>query len=121
MQELPPKMCLFSRLSSDTAKVLNLYSLTKFNFSWSVFSFVFQRKDSYNEHLLIHIGPRHRCPHCSKEFVQRSNMIRHIRIHTGNYLTRYLFFVANFSPLYLNTRRLCMMSQKQRNFLVAFV
>ncbi|KAF4518556.1 hypothetical protein B566_EDAN004300 [Ephemera danica] len=36
----------------------------------------FTRKDSYNEHLLIHNGPRHKCPHCPKEFVQRSNLVR---------------------------------------------
>jgi uncharacterized Zn-finger protein len=48
-----------------------------------------QRKDSYNEHLLIHNGPRHKCPHCPKEFVQRSNLVRHIRIHTGQYMPLY--------------------------------
>lgn len=42
-----------------------------------------QKRDSYKEHLLIHVGPRHACPHCSRVFVQRSNMLRHIRLHTG--------------------------------------
>ena len=37
----------------------------------------------FNEHLLIHVGPRHKCPHCPKEFVQKSNLKRHIRIHLG--------------------------------------
>ena len=43
----------------------------------------FNRRDSFNEHVLIHIGPRHKCPHCPKEFVQKSNLKRHIRIHLG--------------------------------------
>jgi uncharacterized Zn-finger protein len=41
----------------------------------------FQRRDTFREHLLIHTGPRYRCTHCPKEFVQRSNLRRHIRIH----------------------------------------
>ena len=40
-----------------------------------------QRSDTYREHLLIHTGPRYRCTHCPKEFVQRSNLRRHIRVH----------------------------------------
>ena len=43
----------------------------------------FNRRDSFNEHVLIHIGPRHKCPHCPKEFVQKSNLKRHVRIHLG--------------------------------------
>eukprot|EP00090_Calanus_glacialis_P009775 TRINITY_DN18185_c0_g1_i1.p1 TRINITY_DN18185_c0_g1~~TRINITY_DN18185_c0_g1_i1.p1 ORF type:complete len:1354 (+),score=313.68 TRINITY_DN18185_c0_g1_i1:64-4125(+) len=43
----------------------------------------FNRRDSFNEHVLIHIGPRHKCPHCAKEFVQKSNLKRHVRIHLG--------------------------------------
>lgn len=35
------------------------------------------------EHLLIHTGPKHQCPYCPKLFTQRSNLVRHIRIHTG--------------------------------------
>ena len=42
-----------------------------------------QRRDSFKEHMLIHNGPRYRCPHCPKEFVQKSNLTRHIRIHTN--------------------------------------
>lgn len=53
--------------------------------------FLLQRKDSYNEHLLIHNGPRHKCPHCPKEFVQRSNLVRHIRIHTGKWCSSFWF------------------------------
>ena len=43
----------------------------------------FNRRDSFNEHVLIHVGPRHKCPHCAKEFVQKSNLKRHVRIHLG--------------------------------------
>lgn len=42
-----------------------------------------QRRDSFREHMLIHNGPRYRCPHCTKEFVQKSNLKRHVRIHLG--------------------------------------
>ena len=27
----------------------------------------FNRRDSFNEHVLIHISPRHKCPHCPKD------------------------------------------------------
>ena len=45
------------------------------------YSNLLQRSDTYREHLLIHTGPRYRCTHCPKEFVQRSNLRRHIRVH----------------------------------------
>ncbi|KAG6444612.1 zinc finger protein 84 [Manduca sexta] len=44
---------------------------------------VFAKKDSFREHLLIHEGPRHACSYCPMRFVQRSNMLRHERRHTG--------------------------------------
>ncbi|XP_037868343.1 zinc finger protein 569 [Bombyx mori] len=44
---------------------------------------VFLKKDSFREHLLIHEGPQHACSYCPMRFVQRSNMLRHERRHTG--------------------------------------
>ncbi|XP_038220738.1 zinc finger protein Xfin-like [Zerene cesonia] len=44
---------------------------------------VFAKKDSYREHVQIHEGPRHACSYCPMRFVQRSNMLRHERRHTG--------------------------------------
>ncbi|CAK1580547.1 unnamed protein product [Parnassius mnemosyne] len=44
---------------------------------------VFRKKDSYREHVQIHEGPRHACSYCPMRFVQRSNMLRHERRHTG--------------------------------------
>lgn len=54
---------------------------------------ILQRRDSYVEHMLIHNGPRHKCDQCEREFVQRSNLIRHKRIHTGvkPYFCRYCY------------------------------
>ncbi|VVC90826.1 unnamed protein product [Leptidea sinapis] len=42
-----------------------------------------KKKDSYREHIQIHEGPRHACSYCPMRFVQRSNMLRHERRHTG--------------------------------------
>ncbi|KAM3965278.1 uncharacterized protein ACR2FA_000663 [Aphomia sociella] len=44
---------------------------------------VFNKKDSFREHVQIHEGPRHACSYCPMRFVQRSNMLRHERRHTG--------------------------------------
>ncbi len=49
----------------------------------SLFFFFFKRKEVYIEHMLIHSGPRYRCTHCPKEFVQKSNLKRHIRQEAG--------------------------------------
>lgn len=63
------------------------FNVSKTFFNGSVLSnpvicvYIEKRRDSYKEHLLIHTGPRYRCPHCPKEFVQKSNLNRHIRIH----------------------------------------
>ncbi|XP_053609620.1 zinc finger protein Xfin-like [Plodia interpunctella] len=43
----------------------------------------FLKKDSFREHQMIHEGPRHACSYCPMRFVQRSNMLRHERRHTG--------------------------------------
>lgn len=51
--------------------------------SFLLIIFFLQKKDSYREHVQIHEGPRHACSYCPMRFVQRSNMLRHERRHTG--------------------------------------
>ncbi|XP_049873612.1 zinc finger protein 470-like [Pectinophora gossypiella] len=59
------------------------HSPVKKNYTCNICQKVFAKKDSFREHLQIHEGPRHACSYCPMRFVQRSNMLRHERRHTG--------------------------------------
>ncbi|KAI5632421.1 hypothetical protein NE865_14879 [Phthorimaea operculella] len=59
------------------------HSAVKEDYTCEICHKVFAKKDSFREHQQIHEGPRHACSYCPMRFVQRSNMLRHERRHTG--------------------------------------
>ena len=47
-----------------------------------VCSFKFADASSLYRHRKIHIGEKpHECPHCERRFIQRYNMVQHMKVH----------------------------------------